>query len=85
MFALAFSLLFVNRKWGGCLFNYCSNKRIVARCRGVHFPFDILGGILVGLLSAILVRWLFVFLFKKAKIRMTAAITASPLLNKKVF
>lgn len=65
MFALAFSLLFVNRKWGAVYLIIALISAFSRVVVGVHFPMDILGGILVGLLSAILVRWLFVFLFQK--------------------
>lgn len=65
MFALAFSLLFVNRKWGVAYLIIALISAFSRVVVGVHFPFDILGGILVGLLSAIMVRRLFVFLFQK--------------------
>lgn len=61
MFAIAFSLFFANIRWGAIylfLAVISSLSRIVV---GVHFPLDIIGGMLVGALSALLAKWLFDF------------------------
>ncbi|MBI2638992.1 phosphatase PAP2 family protein [Candidatus Peregrinibacteria bacterium] len=61
MFSLAFSLLFVNRRWG---FFYLFLAIISSLARitvGVHFPFDILGGIVVAAVSAFAAKWIFDF------------------------
>lgn len=59
MFAIAFVVLMFDAEWGVV---YLIAATISATARvvvGVHFPLDILGGALVGLLSAITVRWIF--------------------------
>lgn len=67
MFALAFSLLFVNRKWGIVYLIIALISALARVVVGVHFPFDILGGILVGFLSAIFMKWFFDFWIRRKK------------------
>ena len=65
MFALAFSLLFVNIPWGIFYLVLAAASSISRVIVGVHFPLDIFGGMLVGGLSAIASRRLFDFFLKK--------------------
>lgn len=67
MFALAFSLMFYDKKWGTVYLIIALISALSRIVVGVHFPFDILGGILVGLLSAILTKWFFDFWIIKKK------------------
>ncbi|MBI4995185.1 phosphatase PAP2 family protein [Candidatus Peregrinibacteria bacterium] len=67
MFALAFSLLLANRKWGVIYLVIALISALSRIVAGVHFPFDILGGILVGFLSAIVMKWFFDSLIAKKK------------------
>lgn len=57
-FALAMVVWYVNRTWGiWYLILSCVNG--IARIYvGVHWPLDILGGIAVGVLCALFIRWL---------------------------
>jgi membrane-associated phospholipid phosphatase len=61
--AIAFALFF-NHKKLGCLFMFFALIISIARiASGVHFPIDILGGFILGILVAYLVK----FLYKKIK------------------
>jgi len=57
-FALALTVWFVNRTWGWWFFGLSFVMGIARIYVGVHWPFDILGGIVVGLASAWFVHWL---------------------------
>ena len=55
-FALAFVLLFFNKKWG---WRFLGTALIMGLARifvGVHWPSDILGGAIIGLISVLLIR-----------------------------
>lgn len=67
MFALAFSLLFYDKKWGAVYLIIALISALSRIVVGVHFPFDILGGILVGFLSAIFMKWFFDFWIRRKK------------------
>lgn len=60
MFALAFSLLFSKNPRFGIIYlisaTVSSFSRIIV---GVHFPLDIVGGMLVGALAAFFAKWIF--------------------------
>ncbi|MEA3272811.1 MAG: phosphatase PAP2 family protein [Patescibacteria group bacterium] len=64
-FAIAFAVFLLNKKWGSvflviaCLIGF---SRIFV---GVHYPLDVLAGILVGFLGAVLARWVVGLLDKK--------------------
>ncbi len=63
MFALAFTLLTYDLRWGitYLIIAFISGSmRVVV---GVHFPLDIFGGILVGYLAAALAKWCFEFFY----------------------
>lgn len=73
MFALAFSLFFTNIRWGVIylfLATISSMSRIIV---GVHFPFDIIAGMLVGAFSALLAKWIFDFWLVRRKKRVGQA------------
>lgn len=56
-FAIAFALWFINKRWGiwyGVFATLMGLGRIYV---GVHWPLDIVGGILVALLSVIVIKW----------------------------
>lgn len=65
MFALAFSLFYVNKKWAILYIVLATISAISRIIVGVHFPADIASGILVGLLSAMLSKAIFDFWIKK--------------------
>ncbi len=57
-FALAMVIFFRNKKWGSFFF-VCALIMGFARIyAGVHWPLDVLGGIVVGICSAVFVHWL---------------------------
>jgi undecaprenyl-diphosphatase len=61
--ALAFTIFFSHKKVG-IFFMFCTILICLARiAAGVHFPIDILGGIILGILVAYFVK----FLYKKIK------------------
>lgn len=57
-FALSLTVWYVNRTWGWWFFGLSFVMGIARIYVGVHWPLDILGGIVVGLLSAWFVHWL---------------------------
>lgn len=65
MFAIAFSLFFADKRWGTAYLILALLSSLGRVIVGVHFPFDILGGILVGLLSALCAKWFFDFWLHK--------------------
>jgi len=57
-FALAGTISYFNKKWGMVYFLagvFMGAARVFA---GVHWPYDILGGIIIGLASAAFIHWL---------------------------
>jgi undecaprenyl-diphosphatase len=69
MFALAFSLFFTNIRWGFVYLFLAMVSSLARVVVGVHFPLDIIGGMLVGALSAFLAKWFFDFWLRKRKIK----------------
>lgn len=65
MFAIAFSLFYVNKKWAAVYLVLATVSAISRVVVGVHFPMDIAGGILVGLLSALISKAIFDFWIKR--------------------
>lgn len=65
MFALAFSLFFINFRWALVYFILATLSSLARIVVGVHFPIDILGGMLVAAFSAMLAKWLFDFWLSK--------------------
>jgi undecaprenyl-diphosphatase len=57
-FALATVVWYVNRKWGIAYFVLATLMGIARIYTGVHWPFDIIAGAMLGVLSGIFVRWL---------------------------
>jgi undecaprenyl-diphosphatase len=57
-FAMSLVVFFANRTWGWWFFGFSLAMGIARIYVGVHWPFDIIGGIIVGLLSAWFVHWL---------------------------
>jgi undecaprenyl-diphosphatase len=51
-FSLAFAVYFHNKKWGRVLLILAVVVALARVAAGVHFPSDVLGGMLVGLLAA---------------------------------
>lgn len=62
-FALAMGIYYYHRIWGAIFFLVAFSISINRVAAGLHWPSDILGGAVVGILSAILIN----FLFKKIK------------------
>lgn len=62
MFALAFSLMFGDAKWGIFYFILALISSLSRIAVGVHYPADILGGMLVALFSSIAVKLAWTFL-----------------------
>lgn len=57
-FAVAFAIFIFNRKWGA-IFTVAALLLSVTRViAGVHWPLDIAAGVLLGLLSVFVVKWL---------------------------
>lgn len=67
MFGMAFSLLFlpVPKVWKIVYLVLASISAVSRVVVGVHYPLDIFTGALVGLLAAILVKWIFEVVLKK--------------------
>ena len=57
-FALSLAVWYTNRKWGWWFLGLSALMGIARIYVGVHWPFDILGGAVIGLLSAWFVHWL---------------------------
>lgn len=57
-FALAFAVWHFNRRWGYWFLLGAALIGVARVLVGVHWPLDILGGALLGLLSAIVVKWI---------------------------
>jgi undecaprenyl-diphosphatase len=64
-FALAGTVWFYNRRRGALLFFLALVIGIARVAAGVHWPLDIVGGIATGILSALIVHFLFRRDFKK--------------------
>ena len=54
-FAMAVSIYFYNKKWGAGFFIAALVMNISRVAAGVHYPFDILGGMVVGVLTVYMV------------------------------
>ena len=52
LFALGMSVFYVNRKWGTWLLALAAVNALARVFVGVHWPFDVLGGAIIGVLSA---------------------------------
>jgi undecaprenyl-diphosphatase len=57
-FALAMVVWYANRKWGIWYFILALAMGVARIYVGVHWPFDILGGAIIGILSAMVIHWL---------------------------
>jgi undecaprenyl-diphosphatase len=57
-FALAMAVWFANKKWGWWYFLLALIMGVARVYAGVHWPIDIIAGAMVGILSALFVRWL---------------------------
>ena len=57
-FAMAMTVWFINRKWGAWFFIFAIVNGIARVYVGVHWPLDIVGGAVVGILSALVVHWI---------------------------
>jgi undecaprenyl-diphosphatase len=55
-FALAMAVWYADRKWGILYFILATLMGIARIYVGVHWPLDILGGIIIGIASAIFIR-----------------------------
>ncbi len=81
-FALATTIFFINRHWGSWYFILSFINGVARVFAGVHWPLDIAGGILVGILSAIIIHQLlkssFTDLFKVSPHPTTETIPPEP-------
>lgn len=57
-FALALVVWFTNRKWGWWFFALATLMGLARTYAGVHWPLDIVGGAVIGLLCAWFIHWL---------------------------
>lgn len=57
-FALALVVWYANKKWGAWFLILSFLMGIARIYAGVHWPLDILGGIAVGVASAVFIHWL---------------------------
>lgn len=64
LFALGVAIYFFNKKIGWIFFGLSFLVGLARIFVGIHYPLDIIGGIVVGILGAIIIK----FLFKKKKI-----------------
>ncbi len=74
-FALALVVFYVNRNWGWWFIGLSAVMGIARIYVGVHWPLDIVGGIVVGLLSAWFGHWLLRDTRKKLDVPSLPAIT----------
>ncbi len=58
-FAISMIVWYANRKAGIWFFALSALNGIARIYVGVHWPFDILGGVIVGIASGMLIHWLF--------------------------
>ncbi len=62
--ALAFSIFFLNKKAGYVFMFFALLIGLARIIAGVHFPIDILGGFILGIGTAYLVKSIFAYFFK---------------------
>lgn len=67
MFALAFTLFFASRRWGIVYLILALLSSVARIIVGVHFPLDIVGGMLIALFGMFSAQWLFDFYFAKKR------------------
>jgi undecaprenyl-diphosphatase len=58
LFALALVIWYANRKWGSIYFVLSALVGLARIYAGVHWPYDVLGGIVIGLVCALIVHLL---------------------------
>lgn len=58
LFALAFSIFYFNRKWGWWLLGVSLLNGLARVFVGIHWPGDILGGIIVAFIAFLIVKYL---------------------------
>ncbi|HUX35979.1 MAG TPA: phosphatase PAP2 family protein [Candidatus Paceibacterota bacterium] len=66
-FALSMIIYFYNKHWGIWYFLLSAIIGVARIFVGVHWPSDIIAGMLIGVLSGIFVHWLLADYFKKLK------------------
>lgn len=57
-FALAMTVWYTNRKWGTWYFILATLMGIARVYAGVHWPYDIIAGAIIGIASGVFVHWL---------------------------
>jgi membrane-associated phospholipid phosphatase len=65
--ALAMSIYFIHRRMGYLYFAVALIVGLARVASGVHFPVDILAGYVLGILTAIIFKYIFALIFKKRK------------------
>lgn len=66
-FAIAFAVFLLNKKWGSVFLIIAFLIGFSRIFVGVHYPLDVLAGIFVGFLGAVLARWIIGCLDRKKK------------------
>lgn len=58
-FALGFSLFLINKKWGTVFLILAFLIGFARIFCGLHYPLDVLGGILIALFAVFIIKWIF--------------------------
>ena len=68
-FGLAVVMFYINKKWGVWYFILAALMAVARVFAGVHWPFDVIAGALIGTACGILVHYLVEAYFKKIEIK----------------
>lgn len=69
MFALAFAVFHKHKGWGSLMFAFAFISALSRVVAGVHYPADILAGIVIGFLAYLIAKWIINYLQKSQSLR----------------